>query len=261
VPTGGGLPTNRQYYAATDGKLFAAIPGAGSFTFDTATGKPIPLPVHYVVGPTRHPIRARGRRVYIASPTGISAVDTGSREIVWSTRISDASIVAATDDAVYAIGIDDTLHAFDPATGVEAPSFGLAGLAYAPVETAGEPRSRGPVVVACDRDRMLALGPSTVARPTEHATITGKLLCRGCNHTRRVVPLANVRVSALGFDAMTDASGRFRLSIAARGSVRVEFDLPSLESSDLGWVDDVSQVVRLRDKHHYALGAIGAKQR
>jgi outer membrane protein assembly factor BamB len=245
-------PVPAQHAAAAAGRLFVAVP-SGVFAFDPATGQPTDLQI-LGVRPFEQTIAVRGTRVYVARDTGVTAVDATTHKVMWSAELRAPLLGAATDEAVYAIDDTEVLFALDARTGANVGRYGLGAVpvAYAATD------ARNPLHIACNGDRMTAFGTAAAGPPVEQATITGRLLCRGCGKHGGPAPLADVEVAAGGASVRTDRTGAFELDVAGRGTLPVTFALGAAPEPFSGWREP-TVVVKLRGKARYALGSIGVK--
>jgi hypothetical protein len=187
----------------------------------------------------------------VVSPRRTTAIDMATRAVIW-TQPRIVALVVATPAAVYAM-VDELemLLALDPRTGGELASWGAAGLGVLHAATDGA----APVIMGCDGgNRLLALDPTGTVRPIKRATITGTLECPSCvgRHRRFFEPTA---VEIGRARATTDARGRFKVELAARGALTLGFALPDLHEP-ISWGGATRTLVRFRGNRTYALGAL-----
>jgi outer membrane protein assembly factor BamB len=188
-----------------------------------------------------------GSHVFAATPRGVERFDlaTGARR--WTTALEAITSVNADDDTVFAVDAAAILHALDAASGAELASWGVADRQLVYLHAG----SGAPSLVLCGNGKLTALSPTAPARPIEHATIEGEVVCRGCTGAT-----GSPREVTVGTRTVKLSHRRFRVELDARGTLGIDAELPDLSVVTEGIQYDYHgchTLLELTGKRHYRL--------
>jgi len=160
-----------------------------------------------------------GSQVFATTPRGVESFDlaTGARR--WTTALEAITSLNADDDTVFAVDDAEILHALDAASGAELASWGVAARQLVYLHAG----SGAPSLLLCGNGKLTALSPAAPVRPVEHATIEGEVMCSGCTGAT-----GSPKEVTVGTRKVKLSHRRFRVELAARGTIGINAELPDM---------------------------------